>query len=218
VRHGAFVAGELAVPTRAQLQVGHVLLSKAAPHAPLRGDRHRLVPPAANEVEERGGELEGPDRRALAQERRYQRRLELGGRLLLVLALVARPALPSEKPVRGGDDRQARKEGGGQENQDRQRQVIEGVSDLLLVALVRSGILALLRDDAIERLLVANLRPCGRGEHGAREEDAKLDELVRRHAHGTQLGLLSGAGHVSTNGNRVALGAVRGPGRRRREE
>ena len=92
------VGHRVGLPGR-DLEVGHLLLAQAAPGRALGRHRLRGVDAAADQVEERGRELERPGLAALPQERRHERRLGVGRRLLLVLAVVARLRLAAEEPV-----------------------------------------------------------------------------------------------------------------------
>ena len=68
-----------------------------------------LVAAAADQIEERGGELVGAGVASLAGERRDERGRQIRGRLLLVTALVADLRLMAEAGVNGGDNGQARR-------------------------------------------------------------------------------------------------------------
>jgi hypothetical protein len=100
LRDRALDLGHRCVVGEAELEVGHVLLTEAAPGALLGRDRLGFVPALADEVEERGCELVGTDRSGLAQQRWDERGLEIGGRLLFVLAVVRRLSLPPVEPIR----------------------------------------------------------------------------------------------------------------------
>ena len=92
-----------------ELEIRDLLGLEAAPDLPL--GRHRLgaVAAAADQVEQRRRELERTRRAALGEQRRDERGLGLGRRLLLVLAVVAtsrargrRPARPGRSPAAPG--------------------------------------------------------------------------------------------------------------------
>ena len=108
----------------------------------------RLVVAAADEVEERRRELVRAGLAALAEQRRDERGLGVGRRLLLVLAVVARSPLAAEEPEDERDD--------GERGQDRERGEHERacgagssihVVDALAVALVVRRVVELLLDD-----------------------------------------------------------------------
>ena len=83
-------------------------MAQPAPDRPLRRRRLRLVDAAPDEVEERRRELVRAGLASLAQERRDERGLGVGRRLLLVLAVVAGPALAADEPEDDGDDEERR--------------------------------------------------------------------------------------------------------------
>ena len=184
------VRGEIGVLPTAQLEIRDVLMAQPGPHAPLGRHRGGLVAATPDQVEERCGELEGAHGRALAQEWGYESRRQLRGRLLLVLAVIAGNALTAEEPVRASDRGETREQGCREKDQDRAGEVVERVADPFLVVLATRGGGLLLRNDARQGVFVPDLCPPGRREHGAGEDDAELDELVRRDVHGSQLCLL----------------------------
>ena len=141
VSHGVSSTG---VPG-GELEVGDALGPQPAPDAPLGRHVLRGVVAAADQVEERRRELERAGLAALPQQRRHERGLGLGRRLLLVLAVVPRLELAAEAPEdeHGDEERGDRPE--REEDQRRAPRVRDRVVDPLLVALVRGGVLELLR-------------------------------------------------------------------------
>src|SRR5439155_25313675 len=123
--------------------------------------------------EERRGELERARLGLLAEERRHERRLGVGRRLLLVLAVVAAPALaPVDRPDdRHEDERRANSE--QEQVEERAADVSLRVVDLRLVARVRRDVRGLLLFDLGESTPVRGSRAGRRGEKRAREDDAE---------------------------------------------
>ena len=87
----------------------------------LRRDALGLVATAAGQVEEGRGELVRPDARTLRDERRHEGGVELGGRLLLVLAVVADLELAAVEAVDAVDERHRR-----HEPEERSRRSVRG--------------------------------------------------------------------------------------------
>ena len=83
-------------------------LSQPAPDAALRRHALGLVAPATDQVEERRRELVRADPRPLRDERGHERGLQVGGRLLLVLAVVPDLELAPVAPVHEVDERERR--------------------------------------------------------------------------------------------------------------
>ena len=108
VRDGRLPRGQLDRRPGRELEVGDALVPEAAPDAALGGDLLRLVVAAPDQVEDRRGELERARLAALPQQRRHERRLGVGRRLLLVLAVVAGRELASEAPEDERRDRERR--------------------------------------------------------------------------------------------------------------
>ena len=179
--HGRLEVGQLQCRVaHGHLKVGNVLVAEPAPDLALGRDGDRLVAAAADQVEERRRELVRAGRLLLAQQRRHERRLGVGRRLLLVLAVVARLSLP---PVDEPDERHQRCRGAEPQEQqveERSADVALGVVDSVAVVLVRALRADLLGDDLLEPVALPNLCAGGRREHAPREDDAELDELVRR--------------------------------------
>ena len=173
---GVLERGQLRPVTARELEVGDLLVTEPAPDALLGRDGLRGVAAAPDQVEERRGELERAGLGLLAEERRHERRLGVGRRLLLVLAVVAAPALaPVDRPDdRHEDERRANSE--QEQVEERAADVSLRVVDLRLVARVRRDVRGLLLFDLGEST------PVRGGEKRARKDDAELDELVRRHA------------------------------------
>ena len=84
----------ISLPFR-ELEIGDLLAAETAPDLPLGRHGRRLVSVTTDQVEQRGGELERAGLATLAHQDRHERRLGVGRRLLLVLAVVARAVLPS---------------------------------------------------------------------------------------------------------------------------
>ena len=154
-------------------------MPEAAPDAAFCRDLVRLVVAAPDQVEDRRGELEGPRLAALPQQRGDERRLGVGGRLLLVLTVVAGADLASEAPE---DERRDGERGQDAERQDDERRppgMRDRVVDPLLVALVVLRVVELLGDDLVETVALRDLHAGRRREGTPRVERAQLDELVR---------------------------------------
>ena len=82
-------------------------VSQPAPDAALGRHALGLVAPAPDQVEERRGELVRADPRPLRDERGHERGLQVGGRLLLVLAVVPDVELAAVAPVHEVDEARA---------------------------------------------------------------------------------------------------------------
>ena len=141
--------GSLDVAER-ELEVGDLLRLQAAPDLPLGRHLLGLVAAAPDQVEERRRELERAGRASLREQAGHERRLRLGRRLLLVLAVVARPALAAPAPPDEADHGERGEERDREQLRDRRAEVVERVVDLALVALVCGRVLALLGDDLLE--------------------------------------------------------------------
>ena len=139
-----------------------------------------LVVAAADQVEQRRGELVRADPRPLRDERGDERGLELGRRLLLVLAVVADVELAAVAPVHEEHEADRRDEREQREQRERARQPVDRVVDLLAALRVLLGGARLLLDDRFERRAFADGRARRGGEVLAREEDSRLDELTGR--------------------------------------
>jgi hypothetical protein len=111
-----------------------------------------------------------------------------------------RPTIPS-----AGRERER------QEDRDRPREVVERVLDLFLVALEPCGLRLLLGDDAIECLLVSDLRAPRGGEQRPGEDRPKLDELSGRDTLSAKLYVLCVRGDVTPDGDRMAPDAIARP-------
>ena len=132
------------------------LRAEPPPDRPLGRGRLRLVDAAPDEVEERRRELVRPGLAALAQERRDERGLRVGRGLLLVLAVVARPALAPEDPEDGADDRERGERGASAASTPAVRSGMrDPVVDAVRSLLVALGVGQLLRDDPVEAVPAA---------------------------------------------------------------
>ena len=150
------------------------------PGRALGRDALGLVATAADQVEEGRGELVRADARPLRDERRHERRVELGRRLLLVLAVVADLHLAAVEAVDAVDERHRRHEPEQREQEQRARKVVDRVVDLLAVVLGLLGRRDLLAHDPRGAVAARDAHPGGRRERGARNQRAQLDPLVRR--------------------------------------
>ena len=171
---------------------------------------------AADEVEERGRELERAGLPALAQERRHERGLRVGRRLLLPLTVVAGAVLAAEEPEHEQHDGECGQEGERAEHAERAERVRDPVVDPLAVALVLLCVGQLLVDDPVEGRAVLDLHRRGGGERVARIQRPQLDELARGDVDRAQENLRAGERHVPSHPHRMAPRAhdVAGAGHR----
>ena len=95
-------------------------------------DLHCGVVPAPDQVEQRRGELERAGLAALAEQGRHERRLGVGGRLLLVLAVVSCLGLAAEPPEDRHRDQEGRDRPDREDDQRGPPRVRLGLVDLLL--------------------------------------------------------------------------------------
>jgi hypothetical protein len=166
--------------------------------ASCRRHRRRSVAAAADQVEEGGGELVRAGRPSLAEQRRHESGLALRRRLLLVLTVVTGPLLAAvdepdqeDEPERGTDTEEKQVE-------NRSADVALGVVDALPVALVRVLRRDLLGDDLLKAVPLAHLGAGRRPEKTSREQQTKLDELVRGNQHRAKKRTVAAAGdHAS---------------------
>ncbi len=135
---------------------------------------------AADEVEERRRELERARLASLPQEGRHERRLGVGGRLLLVLAVIARLELAPEEPEHECRDQEGRKRPDRKQEQRRSPRARDRIVDALLVALVVAGVGELLARDLLEPGAVLEPHARRRGERLPRVERPELHELPGR--------------------------------------
>ena len=129
-----------------------------------------------------------PGLATLTQERRHERGLRIGRRLLLVLAVVAGRELASEAPEDERRDRERGQHAEPQEDQGRPPRVADRVVDPLLVALVGLGVRQLLGCDLLEPVAAHDTHAGRRRERAARIQGPELHELVRRDVQGAQVG------------------------------
>ena len=150
---------QLAILAGGDLEVGDRLAAQPAPDGLLGRRRHGLVHAAPHEVEQRRRELVRAGLAALAQQRRNEGRLRIGGRLLLVLAVVARTPLAAQEPEDEPDD----EERGDRRERERDETGADGMRlqrvDAVAIGLVALGVRELLRDDPVERRSLAR-RAC----------------------------------------------------------
>ena len=214
VRDVTFPVAKLAVLAGRELQVGDGLVAEPAPDRTLRRGRHGLVDAPPDEVEERRGELVGACLATLPEERRHERRLGIGRRFLLVLAVVAGPPLAAHEPEDGRDEEE-RRDGCEAEHDEAGANGMRLQSvDPLVIASVAVGVGLLLLDDAIERLPSLDAHPGRRGERGASDQGPQLDELVRRDGDRTKGRARAHELDVATNPHGLAPPAQDLPGRR----
>ena len=143
--------------------------------------RRRRVVAAADQVEERGRELERPGLGRLAQERRHERGWALGRRRLLVLAVVVGPPLAAEDEPDQADD---------QERRDERRSAAGSRPCGASGAWRRRSSPGCRGRTARRRpprgrscarpVPGTTFAPVGRGEQAPREDDPQLDELAAR--------------------------------------
>ncbi len=179
-------------------------LSQPAPDAALGRHALGLVAPAPDQVEERRGELVGADPRPLRDERRHERGLQLGGRLLLVLAVVPDVELAAVAPVHEVDERERRDQAEQAEQEQRAGEMVDRLVDPLAVFLVLVCGADLLRNDPVERVPLADDRVVGVRQIGARKEHATLDERVGRDVERAEERALAVDRHVSRHRHGVA--------------
>ena len=193
-----------------ELEIGHVLVAHAAPDRAFSGDRGGLVPAATDQVEERCGELVRANGRLLAQKRRHECRLRVRGRLLLVLAVVARlPLAPADEPDEQ-HQRESRPLPEEEQVESCSPEVPLRVVDALAVVFVGALRPELVGDDLLQAVLVPDLRPGGRGEQAPREDHAHLDELVSRNARCLQQRAIGEARDGAPNPRRAAPDPIGG--------
>ena len=196
-----------------ELEVGDALVAETAPDAALGGDVLGRVVATSDQVEEGRRELEGARLPSLTEERRHERGLRVGRRLLLVLAVVAGLELPAEAPEHEHRDRE-RGEGSEREHDQRAApRVGDRVVDALLVPLVRSRVRLLLGGDLLQPVAVANAHARRGRERVPWIERAELDELTRVDVERPEQRLLPLERDVAADPDRVAPGAddVAGP-------
>ena len=168
-----------------------------------------LVAPAPDQVEEGRRELGRADPEPLPEERRRERRRELRRRLLLVLAVVCDRALAPVAEPDEADHRERREERRREGDEERQPEVVERRLDPLAVALERARVLELLGDDPLERRALLDTGAGRRVEQPSREEDAQLDELLRRDVERAQHRAVGLAADVAAHVDRMPPDPVR---------
>ena len=204
VRDVALPRAELAVLARGHLEVGDRLVSQAAPDRALGRRRHGLVDAAPDQVEERRRELVRAGLAALPEQRGDEGRLRIGGRLLLVLAVVAGAALAAEEPEHRRDHEER---GDGREAEDDEtgpdRMRLQRV-DAIVIGLVALRVGELLLHDPVECVTALHAHSGRRRERRPRYERAQLDELVGRHVDRSQRGSRADELHVTAHPHGLA--------------
>jgi len=143
----------------ADLQVGHRLAAEASPLLLVRRHGRRLVAPAPEQVEQRRRELERARVAVLAQQGRYERGLEVRGRLLLVLAVVLGLPLAPGPPPDGQNDRERRQHPEGEQEQGRPAHVLLRVVDPAAIAREALVVGPLLAKDPLQGLPLRTCAP-----------------------------------------------------------
>ena len=156
-----------------------MLRTQPAPCRLLRRHRLRRVDPAPDQVEQRRGELVRTGLAAFAKERGHEPRRGVARRFLLVLTVVAGPALTAVEPEDDRDD----DEGWSEPEREHVQQVAERVPfellDAVVVALEGGGVRVLLRNDPPESCAAGNAQAACRREGRPADERAELDPLLR---------------------------------------
>ena len=203
-------SSSLAVAGR-ELEVGDLLVPEPAPDLPLGRHRLRRVDAAADQVEERRGELERAGLAALAQQRRHERGLGVGRRLLLVLAVVARLPLAAAERAHDAPMHDERRQDA--EQRGRSRSTRHGWCSAFSIfswsRCERGGVGALLADDLRARPLPARRRVIPEVEvNAARGMSARSStNWSGRHAERAQVTPSPVERHVAADPDRVPPGA-----------
>ena len=148
----------------------------------------------------------------MTQQRRQERRLGVGRRLLLVLAVVAGAAFPAVHGEHGGDDDEAGNESQEQDVHGIQPRVLLGVLDPVVISLIGGGVRGLLRKDLPETVPAHDLHAFRRGEGGPGDQRAELHELPGRDVQRAQDRAPTGELHVAAHVHGVSPGAADVPG------
>ena len=182
-------------------------MSEAAPDRALGGRRHGLVDASSDQVEERRRELVRAGLATFSEQRGDESGLGVGGRLLLVLAVVAGAELAAEEPEHRQDDQERRD---GREAEDDEagsdRMRLQRV-DAVVVVLVALRVGELLLHDAVEGVAALDAHTGRRRERRPWDQRAQFDELMGGYVDCAERGPRADELDVATNPYGLAPGA-----------